>query len=548
MVLETSAAVTGTGSYDILLGTDAVTAVSLVNGPVSVTVYGDGYFVDNTYNDQITTALFDVGDVATGEKLFLVFKRVSASSWFGVDNVVINKTLASGRLEYSYGMSVQPSTQDHDGTGGNDIHPLEEMPVNGGGFGVQTNRVGKHMYRTDFNGSIWRSQFFSSRDYTIDFRVNITTNSIEGNQATFALAARRSGSGLTDNLELKVKRTGFYTSGIGFGEDNTGWHTYRVACSESGFQVWRDGLPINGTLKALGSTTKDDTLLGDYDDVNLGGEYYIDYYRLDSTGAYAPPAPVEAGTKMQWGLDYTSGLVADQNGGIVEDDSANDNDGQKYYNNPAYSAEMPSAGLLRDCTGVGSFNLATTGHTSIKTINRNIITIEEMVAAGGVTMEVWAKQTAAASTLVTGARGRGMIMTMQDAFTIASLYGKYKIVVNSFDNDGPELAITETEKIDAGWIHFAAIVKDFAVTGSAETNYTGTVELWVNGELQDSTAIDYASTLDLTRSTAVGAALKSGADDFRWDGYIYEPRVTLGVLDAKEFTIVKTFGTVILIQ
>ncbi len=552
LVLETlNAGATGTASYDVLLGPSAATAVSLVNGPVEVSVRGDnaGGAQNGTYNDQITTALFNVGDLEADEKLFLVFTRVSAGSWFGVDNVVVNKTKPSGRLQYSYGMSVLPGSQNLDGINGNDFWSPGQIPINDSGFAFQTNLNQNLYYRTDFSNpdSIWRTQFLGSRDYTIEFRASIGTNGTEGTSGTLGHAAGRNVTGVSDLFQLFIRRTGYGTAGVGIGEDNTGWHTYRIACSGAGTQVWRDGVPINGRLIPLSGSGNNYTYLGDWN-AALGGEYYIDYYRLDPTGAYAPAAPVESGTVMQWGLDYTSGLIADQNGGIIEDDSGNNNDGQKYYNNPKYAADIPSAAKLRDCTGVGSIDLATTDHTSVKTVNNNIVTLDEVLAAGGVTMEIWAKQSAEAGSSPTALRGSGVIMTMQDAFSLASPYGKYRVVVNSFDNDGPQYAVSESAKIAAGWTHLAAVVRDLDLASDAGTNYTCTVELWVNGEMKESRELNYAPQIDLTRATAVGAALTSGSAMYRWDGYAYEPRITLGALDPNQFTFVKRYGTVILVQ
>ncbi|MDD2599512.1 MAG: hypothetical protein PHO37_09840 [Kiritimatiellae bacterium] len=538
LVLETQIQdAAGVGAYDVLLGTEAATAVSLVNGAVEVAVRGDG---NNSYNDQITTALFNVGDVAPGEKLFLRFTRLSGGgSWFGVDNVTLNKTRQSAQLKYSYDLDQYPHTHDLDGNGTWDFFSSNYIPINGKGFGVMTNANQDNvMYRTDFMNSIWRTQFLNVDGFTIDFAVNITTNADEGTSGTIAHWTKRSTK--NEGIQWFIKRQGFLPTYIGSGENNLGWHTYRIACSPHGFQMWRDGVPLNGKLTALnvntGTANQDLTWFGDWGGA-IGGSYTIDYYRLDPTGAYAPTPDIDAGTRMQWGADYTSGNVADQNGGVVEDDSVWNNHGKKHWNNPAYSADKPKATLLRDCTGVGSFNFAT-GHTSVQSVNNNFIALDEVLEVGGLTMEVWAKQSATAG-------GSAMIMTMQDAFSLASPNGKYKVAINSFEKPGPEFEISESAKVAAGWTHLAAIIKN--VTRST-TNYSGTVELWVNGELKDSVTEVDMPQLGLVRPVELGAAHTSSSGIYRWDGYLYEPRITLGVLDPKEFTYVKIWGTVLLVQ
>ena len=543
LVMETYlSGTTGTASYDILFGSDAATAVSLIGGPVEVAVRGDdaGGSLDNTFNDQITSALFNVGDVAPGEKVFLVFTRVSASNWLGVDNVTVNKTRHSAQLEYSYDLLDYPGNQDLDGNGTDDFRDDIQMPVNDKGFGVMTSVGDNKIYRTDASGSIWRENFLDTEEYTVDFAVNISTNAGEGSESTFGLWAVR--SPMNDGIRFQPKQTGFYTDGVGSGEDNTGWHTYRITRSVHGFQAWRDNQPITAEMLSLTSSLGYSSLtnlswIGDWGGA-LGGEFSIDYYRIDPTGAYAPTPDVNGGTRMQWGLDYTSGNVADQNGGVVEDDTVFNHDGAVHWNSPDYSRDTPNPALLQYCTGIGSFDLETTGHASVQSIADNFISLDEVLAEGGLTMEVWAKQTSSEGT-------NAVIMGMQDAFIIASESDKYKVVINSFSNPGPELAIPESEKNTAGWTHFAAILRDVS---RSSTNYNATVELWINGKLKGSLSINDAPQIELIRPVEVGSAHTSPSGIYRWDGYIYEPRISLGALEPGEFTYKEVFGTIILLQ
>jgi len=340
----------------------------------------------------------------------------------------------------------------------------------------------------------------------------------------------------TDRIIVDVFDT--YTQDTGGGTFTTAhaantdgeYHTYRfVNDSEANrYHVWRDNVrltPVGGVT--YDSTNNDDRfIIGDRTSGTFGNAFDITIasVRYNHGAVYTPRTLM-----LQYGFDFTSGLVTDQNLGIIDDDSGAVHAGQKKWNNPTYAADIPAAGRLKDCTGIGSLDLST-GHHAIWS-SPNVITGDDLLAAGGLTMEVWAKQTAAAPSNENSTRGSGTIMTMMDAFSIASQYNKYRVVINSFGNPSPEHTVAETIKLAQGWTHLAAVIRDYSE--GATTN--GTVELWVNGYLEDSITIDFAPSLDLGRRSGLGSTVYNSGGKFRWDGFVYEPRITLEALDGSNF-------------
>lgn len=79
-------------TYDILVGTDAASAVSIIGGPVAVITSGDdsGGAGNDSYDEQYTTAGFTTGTIDANDMLFIVITHIAGGdAWFGVDNVSI---------------------------------------------------------------------------------------------------------------------------------------------------------------------------------------------------------------------------------------------------------------------------------------------------------------------------------------------------------------------------------------------------------------------------------------------------------------------------
>ena len=77
-------------AYDICLGVDAASAVSITGGPIAVVTSGDdsGGAGNDTYDEQYTTDSFTTGTIGPNDKLFIVITHIpTGDAWFGVDNV-----------------------------------------------------------------------------------------------------------------------------------------------------------------------------------------------------------------------------------------------------------------------------------------------------------------------------------------------------------------------------------------------------------------------------------------------------------------------------
>lgn len=81
-------------SYDILVGADAASALSIIGGPVTVIARGDDEITPDSYDDQYFTEIFTTGAINAGDQLFVKITRIGTSAglsaaWFGVDNASI---------------------------------------------------------------------------------------------------------------------------------------------------------------------------------------------------------------------------------------------------------------------------------------------------------------------------------------------------------------------------------------------------------------------------------------------------------------------------
>ena len=94
---------TSTGSrqlnatYDILIGSDAASATSIIAGPIAVITNGDNWQIDDSKQDHIFRQEFSTGSLDSNDKLFIIITRVDlyagTNPWFGVDDVRIAESL-----------------------------------------------------------------------------------------------------------------------------------------------------------------------------------------------------------------------------------------------------------------------------------------------------------------------------------------------------------------------------------------------------------------------------------------------------------------------
>ncbi|QQL45499.1 cadherin domain-containing protein [Sulfuriroseicoccus oceanibius] len=80
-------------TYDVLVGQDAASAVSLIGGPQAVVTNGDDWQTPDSKEDHVFTQRFQTGELNPGDQLFVRISRVGTASgggWFGVDDVVVD--------------------------------------------------------------------------------------------------------------------------------------------------------------------------------------------------------------------------------------------------------------------------------------------------------------------------------------------------------------------------------------------------------------------------------------------------------------------------
>ncbi len=201
----------------------------------------------------------------------------------------VTQTLYGGDA-YFYGFNQIPTTNpptDLDFNGAIDFHPLHQPDydlVNGMATDISTGGA-EHLMRTDFARSLWRANFMDAY-FTVEAKVNIMDTGDEGSDGVFGLYE---GNNL-GHVDIRIGRTGILNKVDGTllrdGIDNTGWHTWRVAVDSDGAWIMRDGVLLNSTALALGSTWNR-TFAGDYSHT-LSGDWQMEYYVLDKSGAYIP--------------------------------------------------------------------------------------------------------------------------------------------------------------------------------------------------------------------------------------------------------------------
>jgi len=249
---------------------------------------------------------------------------------------------------------------------------------------------------------------------------------------------------------------------------------------------------------------------------------------------FAGAAPAQT-TALQYGFDFTSGTVADH-GGTVTDDTGNGNAGKLLApgrgNGGTYTNDIPDASIRQFTTGIGSLDIGGgnalstgTGATAGEALNG--LSAAQVGAAGGITYELWVKNASHAS-------AGGHLLVLGGMHGIAIDAGKG---VGVLYGDGGEPFLAPATPIDtSAWTHIAVTM---ATTDPDAKDFTN-ISLYVDGAKVAEDADGHTFPWFLERGLGVGKHGVFDGDDA--DGLIYEPRISVGVLDPSQFTIVPQVG------
>jgi hypothetical protein len=239
---------------------------------------------------------------------------------------------------------------------------------------------------------------------------------------------------------------------------------------------------------------------------------------------------------LQYGFDFTSGDVQSQ-GGTVNDDSGVFNTGQILVGNGGtYTADIP--GNTQFTAGIGSLDVSnnnsigtdptgsTNQGTGLLVPSFNFLNFTEITNAGGLTVEVWAKNLRP-----------GSDETLGQVVSVGAVYG---IMVdsssrirafNGFSIGQAGSAMTSVLTND--WTHLAAVYSNPVVNNNA---LTVDIELFVNGTSAD---VVQGSVIlqDLNRGAGIGNNAVATINPEAADGIVFEPRISLGALSPSNFTI-----------
>ena len=229
--------------------------------------------------------------------------------------------------------------------------------------------------------------------------------------------------------------------------------------------------------------------------------------------------PVAAGTILQWGFDYTTGAVAVP----ITDDSGAGHPGTTLQGSggATYSADIPSAAMTQNVTGIGSVNFATGTHAGISTAQT--ATPAQIWAAGGLTLEVWVKNP------VKGGQYAGFALCFGDGYNLGISSAGRIGFATAWGGDN----VDTNDYAPGEWNHLAAVI---VPTRSDCGSYN--ISAYLNGRSIGSKSL----TRDfLPRVTVVGNASDGNVYN-NYNGLVYEPRISLGALTPGEFTVVPPTG------
>ena len=210
---------------------------------------------------------------------------------------VVYGTAGTQGAAYYYGFEVEPTSPsvNLDGVSGGsvgDFHTLNDPAfdtVNGLASGTG---AGEALLRTDFNGSLWRSQFLSLDKYVIEVKLNILGDGPDTTDV-IGLFGRNSIGG--HDLRIGENHIKYGGATIDSTFDNTGWHTWRLAVDGSDVYVFRDGTQVGGTQSLL-NFTWDRNFIGDFSGSGFQGGWQMEYVVMDTI-----PEPATIGMVAAFG-------------------------------------------------------------------------------------------------------------------------------------------------------------------------------------------------------------------------------------------------------
>ncbi len=244
---------------------------------------------------------------------------------------------------------------------------------------------------------------------------------------------------------------------------------------------------------------------------------------------------------LQYGFDFTTGTVA-SNGGSITDDSGNGNHGTLINvgrgNGGTYSSDIPTVNV-QNVTGISSLditggNALSTSPTAGSTFSGEALvgaTAADVDAAGGLTYELWVKNVSNASS-----GGHLLVLGGMHGIAVHATAGVGFIYGDDTSFLTPATAIDTTT-----WTHIAVTMASTTVnTHPGEMTFSN-ISLYENGVKVAEDADGHTFGFGfLERALGVGKHGVFDGDDA--NGLIYEPRVSLGVLDSSQFTYQSTPG------
>lgn len=227
----------------------------------------------------------------------------------------------SSLFNFKYEMNALPTADDQGGAAGADwttgSNGQSGGPPSAGGGIMNMNFTDATQYFEFNNGDTGLLDW--STGYTMEIRAKLLTTPAKWNFSIIALP------GLGHNDSLPFLHVGKSTMNWGEGgagdfqidgsaNDDGLFHTFRIAAEPSAdiFHIYRDGVeiglgPLPGARHDLGGLGLRKIAFGDEGDV-WQGSTDVDYFRFDTTGAYAP-TPVPEPTTLALTLAGLLGLA-----------------------------------------------------------------------------------------------------------------------------------------------------------------------------------------------------------------------------------------------
>ncbi len=206
---------------------------------------------------------------------------------------VITSTKDSSLFTFKYEMDVSPDVDNQGGAAGGDW-TMPAGSVSGGIFTLTTTApINAEIVNSDTGGGL-----SFATGYTIEMRAKVDTTF--NRTATMIGGAGPLGSNRgwlsIGQSQLRWMDTGSDTSGtqLDTSVNSDGFHIFRLAQEPNTnlYSVWRDGVLISNSL--VSTNTGGSIVKASFGDLGAtwGGTLEVDYYRFDTSGAYAPmPEP-----------------------------------------------------------------------------------------------------------------------------------------------------------------------------------------------------------------------------------------------------------------